>query len=109
MQKRKRIESKVLRDSAKGEQCTFQIASVCSGDTATTVLCHLPDESHGFGRKSDDISSAFGCASCHDVIDGRVHQFALTAEDRLYYSHRAMKRTWRRWIEMGLLTIKGLK
>lgn len=67
-----RIMSKKLRDSARGEPCTLNIAGVCNYDSSTVVLCHLPDESHGMGRKSDDIVAAFGCHACHDAIDGRA-------------------------------------
>lgn len=100
------IRSKRLRDSAKGQQCTFQIPMVCSHDTETTVLCHLPDESKGMARKSDDIIAAFGCASCHDVIDRRSRaKTMLYDEDREFFMRRAMVRTWRKWIEMGLVRI----
>lgn len=98
-----RIESKKLRASARGEDCTLNIAGVCSYDSATVVLCHLPDESHGMARKSDDICAAFGCAACHDAIDGRAG--SLSAEDRMFYMRRAMVRTWRRWIALGLVRV----
>lgn len=98
-----RIISNRLRDSAEGEQCTLQIAGVCNHRTDTTVLCHLPDESHGMARKSDDICAVFGCAACHDAIDGRAG--SLSTEDRLFYMRRAMVRTWRRWIALGLVRV----
>ncbi|MGR3221211.1 MAG: DUF1364 domain-containing protein [Candidatus Anammoxibacter sp.] len=106
--KKTALESKALRDSAKGEECTLQITFVCHGNPATTVLCHLPDESHGMGKKSDDISAAFGCSACHDVIDGRVPTPPLVKADMDFYMRRAQTRTLRRWIEMGLVKIKGM-
>ena len=105
LQKDFRIVSKKLRDSAKGEDCTFNIADVCNYDNETTVLCHLPDESHGGARKSDDISAGFGCSRCHDVLDGR-YTYPLSDADREFYMRRAQTRTLRRWIELGLVIIK---
>lgn len=102
--KTKAIVSKKIRDSARDEDCTFQIAGVCSHDTATVVLCHLPDESHGMARKSDDISAAYGCDACHAVIDGRApHDFEPGERD--WYQRRAMVRTWRRLIDKGIVKV----
>lgn len=103
------IISKPIRSAARGEECTFNIPGVCTYDPDKTVLCHLPDESHGMARKSDDISAAFGCAECHGVIDGRNYNMLLSPEDRQFYMKRAMVRTWRRLIEKGIITIKGYK
>ena len=100
--------SKKLRNSAKGEGCTFNIAGVCNYDNYTTVLCHLPDESNGMGKKSDDISAAFGCSDCHPVADGRVHCEEYEKHKTLY-DFRAWKRTLKRWIELGLIKVEGLK
>lgn len=103
-----RIESKRLRDAARGEDCTLNIAGVCSYNSSTVVLAHLPDESHGIARKSDDISACFACDSCHSVIDGRV-KYQFDPGDKEFYMRRAMVRTWRKLIEMGVVAIKGLK
>jgi hypothetical protein len=101
------IKSTAIRDSAAGEQCTFQIAGVCNGGWSTTVLCHLPDESHGIARKADDLSSGYGCSACHDVIDGRApHHFQPGEKE--WYMRRANIRTLRRMRELGLLIIKGV-
>lgn len=102
--KTKAIRSQKLRDSARGEDCTFQIPGVCNGNPETVVLCHLPDESHGMGRKSDDICSAYGCDQCHAAIDRRIKS-ELTDYGFVYYAQRAMVRTWRRMIEKGLIKI----
>ena len=68
-----------LRKAAKGRECTFQIHPVCNMNPETVVLCHLPSDS-GMGQKSPDWWAAYGCSSCHDVIDGRVHNPYLTKE-----------------------------
>lgn len=101
-----KIERKAMRASAQGENCTLQIGGVCNYDASTTVLAHLPDESHGMGRKSDDLSSAYCCAACHDEIDGRRNTVSLPADERDWYMRRAQTRTLRRMVEKGIITIK---
>ncbi len=103
LQKSKPIRSQKLRDSARGEECTLQFPVICNGNPETTVLCHLPDESHGMGRKSDDISVAYGCSACHDMIDGRCGNIVLVGADATF--RRAQNRTLRRMIEKGLIKI----
>ncbi|CAL9960014.1 HNH endonuclease [Vibrio phage K250 g1] len=106
--KQVRIESKKIREAAKGEDCTLNIAGVCNYDSSTVVLTHLPDESHGMSRKADDISACFSCSNCHDVIDRRVVSESFEP-DREWYLRRAMVRTWRRLIEMQIVSIKDVK
>jgi len=104
--KREPIRSQKMRDSAYMENCTFQIPGCCNHGPETVVLCHLPDESHGMGRKSDDVCAAYGCSACHDAIDGRDAQAWITVyEDKEWYMRRAMVRTWRRMIEKGVIRI----
>jgi len=99
-----------MRQSARGEACTLRIAHVCNYDPSTTVLAHLPDESHGMAKKSDDISACFACSACHDVIDGRNKWPNISGvsevEYRDWYMRRAMVRTWRRWIELGIVVVR---
>ena len=104
-----RIESKHIRNAARGEQCTLGIIGVCNGNSETTVLAHLPDESHGVGRKSNDISAAFCCSACHDCIDGRAKWPHGDAGPREWYMRRGQNRTLLRLIELGVVTIKGVK
>lgn len=62
-----------IRKAARGEDCTIRIPGVCNFDSETTVLCHsnrLAD-GKGMGLKAPDTAAAFGCSSCHDVLDGR--------------------------------------
>jgi hypothetical protein len=102
------IKSKALRDSARDEFCCLNIVGICNGDTMTTVLCHLPDESHGMALKADDISSCYGCSACHAAIDGRL-KVELSGEEREFYLRRAQVRTLRKMVEKGLIAIKGVK
>lgn len=99
-----KIVSNKIRASARGELCTFQIAGVCNYDRETTVLCHLPDESNGWGQKASDHCAAYGCSACHDCIDRRSGP-VLSGEDREFYMRRAMVRTWRRLLAKRVITI----
>lgn len=102
------IRSKAIRESARDEPCTLQIAGVCNGDTRTTVLAHLPDESHGMSRKSDDFPCvAYACSDCHDMIDGRTTPTLEFVQGwREFYLRRAMTRTLRRLVQKGIVGIK---
>lgn len=103
-----KIISKHIRDSARGEACTLNIARVCNYRNETTVLAHLPHESNGMGTKSTDLSSCFACSDCHSLIDSPGDP-RLTSEDREWYMRRAMVRTWTRLVEKGIVAIKGVK
>jgi hypothetical protein len=95
------IKSKKYRDAAKGQPCTLNIAGVCNYDPETTVFCHFPDESHGMGKKSDDISGGDGCSDCHDWIDGRTGSHHSVDTD--FYMRRSQTRTLRNRIERGIV------
>ena len=97
-----KLKSNNLRASAKGQDCTFNIAHVCNYNPETTVLCHINTDGGKIGGKSEDISAAFGCSNCHNWLDSNLG----SELDGLYYSMRAMIRTQNKWIEMGLLCIK---
>lgn len=102
------IKSKPLRDSARNEDCTFQIAGVCNHNPETVVLCHINCDPSGVGQKADDTSAAYGCSSCHDVVDGRV-QNEEYKQYKWFYNARAIARTTKRFYEKGLIVIKGAK
>lgn len=95
------IISTKLRNSARGQACTFQIPDVCNHSPETTVLCHIRDHAKGLGNKANDWSAAFGCSACHDAIDQR----RMSKEDELFFSLRAMQRTQAHWIAKGLIVI----
>ena len=100
---------KDIMDAAKGEQCTLQIAGVCNYDSETVVACHLPDGSGGSNRLAGALSIAFGCSSCHAVLDGRVGLSLVSGEDREFYMRRGMNRTINRLIDRGLVKVSGLR
>lgn len=95
------VVSTKLRNSAKGQDCTFAIPGVCTHDRETVVLCHIRDEAKGLGNKANDWSAAFGCSACHDAID----QHRMPRADELAYSLRAMQRTHAIWQSKGLMVI----
>ena len=96
-----RVISQKLRNSAKGQDCTFKIPGVCNHDPETTVFCHIRDGGKGMGNKASDISGAFGCCACHEAID----QHRLSKEDELFYSLRAMQRTQAIWVNRGFIVV----
>jgi len=102
------MRCKKLRDSARGENCTFQILGVCRNNTETTVLCHLPSPTGGMGLKSSDECAAFGCYDCHQVIDGHV-QCEEYSKRPDWYENKAIKATIHRWTEMRHFWPAGAK
>lgn len=66
--KNKRLQSKKIRDSAKGEDCTLRIVGICNFNPNTTVLCH--ENGAGVAYKAHDIHSCYGCSDCHAWLDG---------------------------------------
>ena len=104
--KQTNITSKHIRDSAQGEICTLQIAGVCNGNPKTTVLAHLPHNTHGWGIKATDLCAVYACSSCHDVLDRRV-KHARFELDRDFYCLRAWVNTLSKLYEKGIITIKG--
>ena len=101
--KRKPIRSKAIRQAANGEACT-----VCGVNNGTTVFCHLNESwaGKGTGQKADDIAGMFLCAHHHDIYDRRKP--ALRADDHMFHGDvlRAMYRTIRRLLELGIIEIK---
>lgn len=90
-----------LRNSARLQDCTLNISGVCNYNPETTVLCHINVDGGAMGGKSPDYSAVFGCSDCHAHLD----QKKLNSEDELFYTRRALLRTWAKWIDMGLVKI----
>ena len=69
-----KVRSKKLMADIQGMPCTLRIASFiglpCAPD-ATCVGCHLPVFGKGVNTKTSDLYVVSGCATCHDLIDGR--------------------------------------
>ena len=93
--KPKKIRSKKITDSAKGQSCTLRIAGVCNYNNETVVACHLPGNK-GTGTKNHDIFCVHACSLCHLALDrGNVSN-----KDKL----RALQETQLRLVEMGLIS-----
>lgn len=101
-----RVISQKLRDSARGQDCTLRLPGICNFDSSTTVLAHLPCGQKGMGMKGPDMIAVFACSACHDRLDARTSSApAVTGADML----RALAETQLKWLDMGLMTIKGMK
>ena len=77
-----------LRKEAKGRPCTIRLPG-CSGGGEDSMLCHYSSHrfGNGMGCKSDDFAAAFGCASCHDIADGRVKAPGWMAKAEVRLAH----------------------
>ena len=88
--------SKAMRNSARGETCTLQIAGY-QHNPETTVAAHI-----GFGEgdgtakrlRPGEANIVYACNECHDAIDGRRHDW--DKEYKWYYIARALVRTFER-------------
>ncbi|MES2625921.1 MAG: nuclease domain-containing protein [Pseudomonadota bacterium] len=98
------IRSKKITNAARGEDCTLEIVGVCNGNNETVVFAHFKDEQKGMGMKSSDVSGAFCCAACHDVVDGRVYNEGYAGFSD-WYMRRATNRTLERLFEIGVLKV----
>jgi hypothetical protein len=106
MEKHKALRSRILRESARGQDCLLQ-TGVCNGNPETTVLCHIPHhESKGMGLKPDDFLAVWGCSDCHSLLDNR-NDYGLSKETRLEIFHKAYLKQIAKWIELGYLEIKN--
>ena len=65
------IPSIDMRKAARGRPCLIRLPG-CDGGGETTCLCHYRLTGYaGTGLKPPDCMGAFGCMSCHSVVDGR--------------------------------------
>jgi hypothetical protein len=65
------VSEKKKTDSARGEDCTIRLPGVCNFKPETTVACHVSGVRFGHGTGIKTKFFAYGCSSCHDVVDGR--------------------------------------
>lgn len=95
-----------IRRAARGQDCTLRLPGVLNHDPATTVLCHsnFLADGKGMGLKAPDTAAAFGCALCHDILDGRRPRpegFSKLDLEGAFYA--AVKRTHKILARMGLI------
>jgi hypothetical protein len=103
--KRKPFRSRKLLDSARGEDCTMEIPGVCNHDSETVVFAHsnLSEDGKGIGQKADDCFGAYACSACHTWLDAHKS----SREYEIYMFTRALKRTWRRMLDKGVLRVSA--
>lgn len=96
-----------LREYAKGKPCMIRLIGICNRDDSTTVLCHerVIDLS-GAGIKAPDFFGSWGCACCHDVVDGRV-EAGLTYEQRRLALSDGVRATQVCLLNAGIVVIVG--
>lgn len=101
--KRQPYRNQKILSAAKGEDCTMN-SPWCNYNPETVVAAHsnYQEDGKGMGKKSDDLFVAFCCSGCHDWFDGRIRD-GSTEADRRDAFHRAMKRTWKRLIDRGII------
>jgi hypothetical protein len=93
-----------LRAYAKGKPCMIRVPGWCNNEPETTVLCHYRLAGYsGIGLKNDDIMAAFGCSSCHDMVDGR--QVGLSRSQRQLFLCEGVMRTQAYLLERGIILI----
>jgi len=91
-----------ITKSARGEDCQIRIPGVCNFNPETTVYCHVGGG--GMGMKASDLHGAYGCSSCHSVLDGHSKDRYPKEELKLYH-YDGMVRTQLILLEKGLIEI----
>ena len=93
-----------LTKAARGQECTIQLHPYCNMNPETTVFCHAPSESKGMGIKSPNWWGAYGCSTCHDIVDGRRN--VDIPDDEIFRCHiRGVFRTQQITINKGLVKV----
>jgi hypothetical protein len=94
----RKIVSKKVRASARGEYCTLRIPGHCGRGNETVVFAHLNSSYKGVGNKSPDLFGVYACHGCHTLLDsGKV-----SYEDQL----RAMQETQIKLYHKQLIQVK---
>lgn len=111
-----KVRSRALLDACGDMPCTLRIASLAGMQCApqnTVVGCHLATIGKGVGTKVSDLYVAAGCVVCHDLVDGRDKRgFVIADTYPAAFAERLMRgnhETIARWVEMGLIEVKGAK
>lgn len=100
--KHKRIESKKIRESARGADCTIRFPGICNFNPETTVLAHF--NGAGMALKDDDDEGAYACSSCHDELDRRTQIFEIEHVNSSF--NDGARRTRKKLKQLGLIIIK---
>ena len=101
--KPKKIRSKKITQSAKGENCTLRIPSVCNGNSETVVFAHI-EGNKGTSTKNHDLFGCYCCSYCHDWLDGRS---GYGVKDHYKEVLRALQETQLILVRKGLIKVDG--
>lgn len=95
------FRSPKLLQSAEGQPCM-----ICGVNDGSTVAAHANRVSlgKGVGIKAPDYYTAWMCAVCHALADGRLGK--LTKEEKWEMWVTAYLRTVKRWFEQGVVVIE---
>ncbi len=104
-----RFRKGFFKDYARGQECKIRVACMvglqCDHED-TTVLCHPTVAGlKALGKRSasvPDIGAAWGCATCHSIVDGRITTDLQKDTLRLYH-HEAVTRTIDALVKAGVL------
>ena len=94
-----------LTESAQGEEYCLRLYPYCNCNTETTVLAHINCIDKGTSKKSPDWWAVYACSTCHDIIDGKNINHALSKSEITECILRAIYLTQKRMIEKGLIRI----
>jgi hypothetical protein len=109
-----KVRSPALMQAARGMPCSLRIASFvglpCSG-ADTVVGCHLPVLGRGVGTKATDLAVAFGCQTCHDILDGRNQNALEVIRDKYpaaFFDRllNALVETHGRMVLLGIIKVR---
>ncbi len=97
-----------FKDYAKGQPCLLRIASSCGhscADFETTVLCHLTMAGlKAMSGKLIDLLGAWGCGTCHGLLDGGIKsRIQVDKETLKLWHHEGVARTIDRLHADGIL------
>ena len=104
--KTSRPKATPIRQSARNEDCTIRLRTVCKVETGNVVWAHSNRAEHGKGGglKADDEFGAYACFWCHCVYD-RQHPRPswMTLEDVEAAFDRGMEESRAKLREKGLI------
>ncbi len=95
--KNKRLKSKKITDSARDEDCTIRMPTICNFNCETTVFAHV--NGGGMGTKHHDIHGCYACSDCHDWYDKSSANLGYKSYEML----RAMIETQSILLRKGLI------
>lgn len=100
-----------LRKLARGRDCQIRVPGECLRSPETVVLCHYRMSGlSGMGIKSPDWCAAYGCARCHDIVDGRAGSWdTYPLELRKLFLAEAVLRTLLILFGEGILHVENNK